>query len=218
MPDFVSILIALGVILGIIWAIKNRPKEIFDALFWKKFTLGAAIALVFPYMVYYGIQTFFEYPKYGDYITVEYPVYGDYVTDEKAPQNCHLDPECNEQLIYYEEQLQFYEQQKELHNEHVRVYDQAVEFHSTVEFIVWIAFGVAAIVGGILLKIPAAGMGITWGGIFSLGIGYGRYFEYMSEAMVFISAILILIWLVWFAYTLFGKELVDRNDTDIQEK
>lgn len=185
---FISWLIIFGIIGGIVylvWRDKSKGKEL-DALFWKKFALGSAVAMVFPVMVYYGIETFAERPFYSDYITMG----EQWKWDNSVDRNSE---EFKQKQIEYNKQKQ--------------AYDDAVESRANIAFIVWIVFGVAAIAGGIFLTIPAVSTGFMWGGTFSALIGYMEYFVYMSDAVIFTSAVLAIVGFVIMAYKKFGKSL-----------
>lgn len=182
------ILFVVGVIGGIIYLVKRNKSEDkkLDTLFWKKFALGSAVALVFPVMVYYGIETFTERPFYSDYVTIG--------------EAWRWDNNANGNPEEYKEKSEEYNKQKQ-------AYSEAVESHATVAFIVWMVFGFAAIAGGIFLAIPAVSTGFMWGGTFSVLTGYMEYLAYMSDAMMFVSAVLALIGFVIIAYKKFGKSL-----------
>lgn len=184
------LLFVVGIIGGIVYLVrkdKSEDKKL-DVLFWKKFALGSAVALVFPFMVHYGIQTFMPAPNYSDYITIRL-------------YNSMCRPECSE------EQKASYEFLKEKHQAQVSEWEKAVESHTVVVFAVWLVFGMAAIAGGMFLRIPAVSTGFMWGGTFSVLIGYLEYVVYMSDAMMFISAVLALAGFVVIAYKKFGKSL-----------
>lgn len=185
------LLFVVGIIGGIVFLVqrsKSEDKKL-DVLFWKKFALGSAVALIFPFMVYYGIQTFMPAPNYSDYITIERPY----------DRLCR--PECSE------EQKAAYEFLKEKHQAQVSEWEEAVESHTVIVFVVWLVFGMAAIAGGMFLGIPAVSTGFVWGGTFSVLTGYLEYVVYMSDAMMFISAVLALAGFVIIAYKKFGKSL-----------
>ncbi len=181
------LLFVVGIIGGIVYLVrrdKSEDKKL-DVLFWKKFALGSAVALVFPFMVYYGIQTFTERPHRGDYITMD-----------ETWKWTDVDRSTEE-----------YKQRLAEFNKQEQAYEEAVESHAVVEFIVWIVFGMAAIAGGMFLRIPAVSTGFVWGGTFSVLTGYLEYVVYMSDAMMFISAVLALAGFVIIAYKKFGKSL-----------
>ena len=181
------LLFVVGIIGGIVYLVrrdKSEDKKL-DVLFWKKFALGSAVALVFPFMVYYGIQTFAEGPHRGDYIM-----------DQTWKWSNTLDRNSEEYKV----------KAKELAKQE-QVYEEAVESHAVVEFVVWLVFGMAAIAGGIFLRIPAVSTGFMWGGTFSVLTGYLEYVVYMSDAMMFMSAVLALVGFVIIAYKKFGKSL-----------
>ncbi len=182
------LLFVVGIIGGIVFLLqrsKSKDKKL-DTLFWKKFALGSAVALIFPVMVYYGIETFTERPVYGDYITMDETWKWDNSVDRNSAE--------------YKQKLAEYDKQKQK-------YDGAVESHATTSFIVWLVFGMAAIAGGMFLRIPAVSTGFVWGGTFSVLTGYLEYVVYMSDAMMFISAVLALAGFVVIAYKKFGKSL-----------
>lgn len=182
------LLFVVGIIGGIIYLVrrdKSEDKKL-DALFWKKFALGSAVALVFPVMVYYGIETFTDRPFYSDYITMGESWKWDNSMDRNSAEYEQLEIE--------------YDKQKQ-------AYDDALESHATVAFIVWMVFGLAAIAGGMFLAIPAISTGFMWGGTFSVLTGYMQYLAYMSDAMMFVSAVLVLAGFVIIAYKKFGKSL-----------
>ena len=184
-------LFVVGIIGGIVYLVQRNKTEDkkLDVLFWKKFALGSAVALVFPFMVHYGIQTFTPAPNHFDYIT------------DDRPYDFLCRPECsNEEKLVYKLALEKYQEQ-------VVEYEKAVESHAVVEFIVWIILGMAAIAGGMFLTIPAVSTGFMWGGTFSVLTGYLEYVAYMSDAMMFMSAVLALAGFVIIAYKKFGKSL-----------
>ncbi|KKN25213.1 hypothetical protein LCGC14_0886940 [marine sediment metagenome] len=179
------LLFVIGIIGGIIYLVrrdKSEDKKL-DALFWKKFALGSAVALIFPVMVYYGIETFTDRPVYSDYITI----------DETFKWDNNLDRNSAE----YKQKVIEYNKQKQAYND-------AVESRANIAFIVWLVLGVAAIAGGIFLTIPAVSTGFMWGGTFSVLAGYMEYLAYMSDAMMFASAVLALVGFVIMAYKKFG--------------
>ena len=182
------LLFVIGIIGGIVYLVRRDKSENkkLDTLFWKKFALGSAVALVFPVMVYYGIETFTDRPFYSDYVTI----------DETFRWENTLDRDT----VEYKEKLEEYNKQKQEYND-------AVESHATVAFIVWMVFGLAAIAGGMFLAIPAVSTGFMWGGTFSVLTGYMQYLAYMSDAMMFVSAVLALAGFVTIAYKKFGKSL-----------
>ena len=179
------LLFVVGIIGGIVYLVRRGKSEDknLDLLFWKKFALGSAVALIFPFMVHYGIQTFTERPAYSDYVTV----------DEIYRWDNTLDKDSAE----YKQKAVEYKQQKQN-------WEDAIASHQTVVFITWLVFGMAAIASGMFLKIPAVSTGFMWGGTFSVLTGYLEYVAYMSDAMMFISAVLALAGFVVIAYKKFG--------------
>lgn len=178
-------LFVIGIIGGIVYLVrrdKSQDKKL-DALFWKKFALGSAVALIFPVMVYYGIETFIDRPFYNDYVTMGEAWRWD--------NNANGNPEE-------------YKQKEIEYNKQEQAYNEAVESRANIAFMVWIVLGVAAIAGGIFLAIPAVSTGFMWGGTFSMLAGYMEYFAYMSDAVIFTSAVLALVGFVIMAYKKFG--------------
>jgi len=179
------LLFVVGIIGGIVYLIrrdKSKDKNL-DALFWKKFALGSAVALIFPVMVYYGIETFAERPAYSDYVTMG--------------EQWKWDNEVDRNSEGYKQKVIEYDKQRQ-------AYDKAVESRANIAFIVWLVLGFAAIAGGIFLAIPAVSTGFMWGGTFSVLAGYMEYLAYMSDAMMFASAVLALVGFVIMAYKKFG--------------
>jgi len=187
MLEVLWLLFVIGSAGGIVYFLhrdKSNDKKL-DALFWKKFALGSAVALVFPVMVYYGIETLLH--NHNDYVTI---------MDEEWKWDSNVDRNSAE----YKQKVAEYNKQKQ-------AYDDAVESYASDAFIVWMILGLIAIIGGTFLTIPAVGTGFMWGGTFSVLLGYAEYLSYMSDAMMFVSAVLALAGFVVIAYKKFGKSL-----------
>lgn len=73
-------------------------------------------------------------------------------------------------------------------------------------FVVGLAVGVAAIIGGFLVKIDAVGVGCILGGIFTLMEGYGSYWYLLSKQMKFTSLLAAFIALIVMAILKFNKK------------
>ena len=114
----------------------------------RQIIVGFGIAAIFPWLIYYGLSTFYPPPKTQDY-------YGSVPAQPPPPTAT-----AEERKAYAEEQ-----QKKR------DAFNTAAQSFARVLFTVSTVLGVAAIVIGANLTSHAVGTGLVLGGIFSLALG-----------------------------------------------
>tara|TARA_B100000315_G_scaffold253594_1_gene292700 strand:+ start:228 stop:686 length:459 start_codon:yes stop_codon:yes gene_type:complete len=142
----------------------------------KKFALGFGLAIILPMMIHYGVSTFVEQPKWGDYQIRDY-----YQRHKDASP----------------------EEKKELQAKRDRLHDErkVKEKHfQKYLFFAAIPLGITAIIIGAFLPIQAIGTGLMFGGIFSVCDGYINYWSELSDGLRFISLVFAFIVLIVIGY------------------
>ena len=132
----------------------------------KKIALSIGIVIVFPMMVYYGVDTFSPAPKYADYQVKDYYDILQHGTEEqKKVAKTKQDKLDKERDAKYK------------------------EFERTM-FFVSVPLGLAAIIIGAFLGAQAIGTGLMLGGIICISEGYIIYWENLESVYRFISLVL----------------------------
>ena len=194
-------LVVVGVVTGIVRLIGSKKTERQDPMFWKKFGLGMAVALIFPFMIAYGHASFTTEPRWGDFeIGVEQPKQSRYDGTYRYFTNANESEEITNER-YTILRLEYDKAREKASNE----YEAAKESFHLVRFITMVAFGVAGIVAGVLLTLPAASTGILYGGILSSAFGYIDFWPFMNEVTTFITLLLAFGALMWVSYKKFYK-------------
>ena len=164
----------------------------------KNFVLGIAIIVVTISVVIYGINTFYENPKYenfcGEYKTQEiinnsvkcgeiggmWNSYGEIpkpVNGETITGYCDRDYTCRQE------------------------YDDASKSWSRNIFIIAIPLGIIIIaIGALGFGLESVGAGLMGGGVGTILYGIGNYWRYTENWLRFIISLIGLIVLIWLAY------------------
>jgi hypothetical protein len=137
----------------------------------RQIAVDFGIALFFPLLVYYGVETFYPSPKRQIIVTATLVP-----TPNPAP-----------------EQPKAYEEQRQKRQEQQQAYDAAAKNFARVLVMVSTPLGVAAILIGAYLALNSIGTGLIFGGIFSIVWGYYGYWQYLDDWIRFVS--LLVRWL-----------------------
>lgn len=148
----------------------------------KKFALGFGIAVIFPFMVHYGVRTFSPEPRWEDFQIQNY-----YARYQAASQ---------------EEKQRLEDAQNQLQKKH-REAEKAFQKHL---FFVAAPVGILAIILGALITVQAIGSGLMFGGIFCLMDGYVNYWSELHDALRFLSLLIAFLLLLFVGF----KKMNDR--------
>jgi hypothetical protein len=127
----------------------------------KRFALAFGIAVILPFMVFYGVSTFSPKPKFDDYSIKNYWQKLQDATKEEKPK---------------------LEQEQEKRTADFNKLERTFERH-----LFWVAapIGLAALIAGSLIIVPAIGPGLMFGGIFTFLEGVLTDWEHLPDAMKF---------------------------------
>jgi len=140
------------------------------------FAIAMGIAILLPMLVNYGVNIFSPPPKWEDYQPMRVPVMPGQATPEGLAQR----------------QKEFMERNKEMMEHSKR--------HQKHLFYVALPAGLAAIIGGSFVSVPAIGPGLVFGGVFTLIEGYWLYWSELEDWVKFISIVVALVALIFTAY------------------
>ncbi len=169
-------------------------------LSFKNILIGLGIAILFAFVVSYGINTFYPRPEYDDFCNINYP--NRIPTKEPADSNCSFNQSLNQQ-------------RQECYNQKatpVSVYDEngcevsvtcdtcSIDYENAqIKYsrIVFIAAGLAGLiaiaVGSFLFSVEAVGAGLMGGGIISIIYGNAVYWRNLDNLFRFIILLISLI-------------------------
>ena len=142
----------------------------------KKFALGFGIAVILPFLVFYGVCSFSPQPKYEDYSVKDY-----YERSQNAT------PAEKEKLRQEQDALTTLRTSKE------KVFERNL-------FAVSAPVGLAAIIVGSFLPVVAVGTGLMFGGIFTFLEGVTCYWQYLQDWMKFLLLLVTFIVLIVIGY------------------
>jgi hypothetical protein len=137
--------------------------------------IGVGIALLFPLLIYTGVAAIKAPPKPSNRTNLKS---GD--SDEVKQHN-------EAQIRWEREQLQ-----------------KARTAYAKILFTVMAPAGLAALLAGYGIGINAIGIGLLTGGILCLVLGYGRYWEALSQPVRFVSILAGLLMLLFIGYRHLG--------------
>lgn len=148
-----------------------------------KIGLGLAIAVVYPFMVGFGIEAFYSPPQ-------------------NAYEECRqLDPNNKIQIQADESKpINYIDPQND--QKYKDCYDKAqekVDIHSRNLFLIVAAFGFLAIIVGTLLfseKLGPVGPGLVFGGLFTILYGTMRSFRSVDKQWIFAELVIVFIGII----------------------
>jgi len=160
----------------------------------KETILGISIALILALFVGYGIQTFYDSPKYEDFcnlttrdITTENDclIQGGQWVATPIKEGAELKKEG------------FCDVQYSCRND----FDEASQKYNKVVFIIAIILGLSAVIlGGVILKLPSVSAGIMGGGALTIIYGTLRYWGNLADVGRFFVLGIVLAVLIWIGY------------------
>lgn len=130
----------------------------------RQIVVGFGIAAIFPWLIYYGLSTFYPPPKTQDF-------YGSAPYQPLPPTAT-----AEERKTFAAEQARKRE-----------AFSAAANAFARVLFTISTALGVAAILVGAYLRPNSIGAGLILGGISSLALGYWGYAQYLDDWVRFVS-------------------------------
>jgi len=140
----------------------------------RRIALGFGIALVFPMLIHHGVSTFASSPKWEDY---------------------HIYSNCDPYASPAEKA------KREAESEAKRKLYNAAEKHFQRRlFAVAVPLGLAALVVGAFLGLPAVGTGLMFGGLFSVCDGYFNFWSQLAEVSKFGSLLIAFALLLFLDY------------------
>jgi len=148
----------------------------------RQIVVAFGIAAIFPWLIYYGLSTFYPAPKTQDY----------YGRPPAQPPPPTATPE--ERKAYAEEQ----QRKGEALNIAQREFARAL-------FTVSTALGVAAILIGAYLPSDVIGAGLMLGGILSLALGYLGHAQHLDDWFRFASLLAGFCALLFVGYRHFAR-------------
>ena len=147
----------------------------------KRFALGFGIAILFPMILYYGVDTFSPSPNWEEFRVENF-----------SERHRRAGTEEQQQLEAERSELQ--EQFRE----------EMVRFHKHL-FYVSVPLGIAAVLAGAYIALPAVGAGLIFGGILGIILGYLSYWIELPEPVKFVSLLVAFIVLVVVGYNKLEK-------------
>ena len=167
----------------------------------KKVILSIAIAILFSLFIGYGIETFYNSPKYERYCNITTP-----------PMNA-LEPQCNDlggQWVNYSTPQQDYTSNPKMpvnvsgycdvYSKCNNEFQKVNEFYNRNVFFITFIIGLITIVVAILLSIESVSAGFMAGGVLLVVYGTIRYWGNLSDVWRTIMLGLALAVLVWIGY------------------
>jgi hypothetical protein len=143
----------------------------------RQIVVGFGIAAIFPWLIYYGLSTFYPAPRTQDY-------YG--VVPGQAPAPTAT---AEERKAYADEQRKKRE-----------AYEAAARRFARALFTVGTVLGVGAILIGAFLTSHTISAGLILGGVFSLALGYLGYAQHLDDWIRFLSLLAGLCALLFVGY------------------
>jgi hypothetical protein len=134
----------------------------------RQIAIGFGIAVIFPFLVYYGVATIYKAPQ------MQYAV-----TRAIMPPN----PTPEERQKYMQEQ----QAQRQEQNKRQEEYKIAAKDFARHLVTIATPLGVAAVFVGAYLPLYAIGTGLIFAGIFTVGFGYWNYWSFLEDWIRFVS-------------------------------
>lgn len=146
-----------------------------------KIGLGLAIAVVYPFMVGFGIEAFYPPPQNA------------YEECRQLDPNSKINPNESKPVNYIDPQNDA---------KYKACYDKTqeqVDIHSRNLFLIAAAFGFLAIIIGTLLfseKLGPVGPGLVFGGLFTILYGTMRSFRSVDKQWIFAELVIVFIGII----------------------
>ncbi len=152
----------------------------------KKFALGFGLAVLLPFLVFYGVSTFSPPPKYDDYRVKNY---------------CsRMEGASKEEKVRLREQQEQLELSREQHEK---------QFQQHL-FTVSAPVGLIALIAGALLSVEAVGTGLMFGGVLTFVEGIICYWSELQDGMKFGLLLVAFIILIVIGYRKLGGSKVTK--------
>jgi len=146
-----------------------------------KIGLGLAIAVVYPFMVGFGIESFYPPPQQPYEVCRTIDPNTPVRPGETSPKS-YIDPQNDAKYKTCYDKAQ-----------------QVLDIHSRNLFLVATALGFVAIIAGTLLfseKIGPVGPGLVFGGLFTILYGTMRSFSSLDKRWIFIELVVVFIGII----------------------
>lgn len=146
-----------------------------------KIGLGLSLAIVFPFMVGFGIETFYAPPKEAYEACRQLDPNSMVKVNETRPVN-YVDPQNN---VEYKTCYENAQEQTDIYNRNL--------------FLMTTGFGFLAIVIGTLLfseKLGPVGPGLVFGGLFTILYGTTRSFRSLDKQWIFIELLFVFVGII----------------------
>jgi len=146
-----------------------------------KIGLGLALAVVYPFMVGFGIEAFYAPPQQA-YEVCRSADPNTPVKEGETPAKMYIDPQNDAKYKVCYDKAQ-----------------EKVDIHSRNLFIIATAFGFLAIIVGTLLfseKLGPVGPGLVFGGLFTILYGTMRSFRSLDKQWIFIELVVVFIGII----------------------
>lgn len=148
-----------------------------------KIGLGLSLAIVYPFMVGFGIEAFFPQPKQ------EY-------------EACrHLEPTAymqKETSVNQEDYIPNPQKEKELQQCYDKAQEQTDIYNRNMFLITTVLAFIAIAVGTLLFseKMGPVGPGLVFGGLFTIIYGTGRSFRSIDKTWIFMELLIVFVGLI----------------------
>jgi len=159
----------------------------------KNLLIGIAIAIILPMFLIYGMDTFYPRPEYQDYCG-EYGRAIPFVQNE-TPVSCAeeggrwINKYCDYDYACRSE------------------YESLMEDHGMISFIVLILLGLAAVIGGVFIKVLSASSGLMAGGIITVIFSSMAFWRYVQGYLriIFLGMVLAVLFTIAYKKSKNGK-------------
>jgi hypothetical protein len=154
----------------------------------KKFALAFGIAMLMPFLVYYGVSSFSPAPRY------EQTTYNDIQYDNDATKT----EREKARKINEQKQEEFKKKQKHFQR-HL--------------FYVAAPLGLISLIVGSVLAVPAVGTGLMFGGVFTFTEGFTYNWSEIRDSLKFVLLLLTFVILIWIGYVKLSTKPGDKSET-----
>jgi uncharacterized membrane protein YphA (DoxX/SURF4 family) len=156
----------------------------------RQFAIVFSIAILYPMLVYYGVRDYQPLPEFQYYVVV----------------SARVAPTTPEGWKVWEEENRAAEKKRQ---EDLDAVDKATQPFFRALILVATPLGIAVIFIGSYLRFHSIGMGLIFGGIFSITNAYWGYWNHLDDWIQYLSLLLGFCLLVFVGYRQFA---VTRNN------